>query len=157
MEWYQIISFVFSILSVPTIVGMLWKDLHDRAKANSEQAKQRHREENKNVIREVVQEENREMAASVANVISQLGKVCESSKCSLRNAILTNYYSCVLKGYRNDYDYQNMHELYDAYDDLHGNSFVHDVMERLDALPTKEEYRTTHNEHKHEGGERADD
>ena len=59
---------------------------------------------------------------------------------SLRNDILTCYYRCVEKGYRNDWDYTNIHDLYKSYSELHGNSFVADVMERFDNLLTKEEY-----------------
>ena len=53
---------------------------------------------------------------------------------SLRNDILTCYYRCVEKGYRNDWDYTNIHDLYKSYSELHGNSFVADVMERFDNL-----------------------
>ena len=57
---------------------------------------------------------------------------------SLRNDILTAYYKCAEKGFRNDYDFQNVHDLYEAYTQLHGNSFIKDVMDRFDKLPTKE-------------------
>ena len=62
----------------------------------------------------------------------------EGTKCSLRNDILTLYYKCCEKGYRNDYDYQNIHEMYDAYQELDGNSFIKDIMKRFDELPVKE-------------------
>jgi len=59
---------------------------------------------------------------------------------SLRNDILTCYYRCVEKGYRNDWDYTNIHDLYESYSALDGNSFIADVMRRFDELLTKEEY-----------------
>lgn len=64
----------------------------------------------------------------------------EGTLASLRNDILTLYYKCYDKGFRNDYDYQNAHDLYNAYLKLHGNSFIFDVMNRFDALPTKEAF-----------------
>lgn len=59
---------------------------------------------------------------------------------TLRNDILTCYYKCLEKGYRNDWDYQNIHHLNEAYVDLNGNSYVADIMKRFDELPTKEEF-----------------
>lgn len=81
---------------------------------------------------------------SVESNISELSKQTEAigdgTLSSLRNDILTCYYRCVEKGYRNDWDYQNIHHLYESYAVLHGNSYVADVMERFDSLPTKEEH-----------------
>jgi len=73
------------------------------------------------------------------NIITkQLSATSEGTLASLRNDILLYYYKCCDKGYRNDYDYQNIHDLYDAYDGLGGNSFINDVMKRFDTLPIKE-------------------
>lgn len=73
------------------------------------------------------------------NIITkQLAATSEGTLASLRNDILLCYYKCCDKGYRNDYDYQNIHDLYDAYDGLGGNSFINDVMKRFDTLPIKE-------------------
>lgn len=66
---------------------------------------------------------------------------------SLRNDILTCYYRCLEKGYRNDYDYQNIHDLYESYFKLGGNSFIKDIMNRFDHLPTKEDVKDTNNTH----------
>lgn len=68
----------------------------------------------------------------------KIDATAEGTLASLRNDILTLYYKCCEKGYRNDYDYQNIHEMYDAYKELDGNSFIADVMERFDKLPVKE-------------------
>lgn len=68
----------------------------------------------------------------------KIDATAEGTLASLRNDILTLYYKCCEKGYRNDYDYQNIHEMYDAYKELDGNSFISDVMERFDKLPVKE-------------------
>lgn len=68
----------------------------------------------------------------------------EGELSSLRNDILTCYYRCREKGYRGDWDYTNIHDLYDAYKQLHGNSFIDDVMKRFEALPAKEELVIPH-------------
>ena len=71
----------------------------------------------------------------------KLNATSEGTLATLRNDILTCYYRCREKGYRNDYDYQNIHDLYDAYVTLDGNSFVADVMDRFDNLAIKEEVK----------------
>ena len=71
-------------------------------------------------------------------ISDKLNATAEGTLASLRNDILTLYYKCCEKGYRNDYDYKNIHDMYEAYTELDGNSFVADIMKRFDALPVKE-------------------
>ena len=71
----------------------------------------------------------------------QIEKLSQGELCSLRTNILRNYYDCVDKGYYNDFDYTNIIELYKIYDDLGGNCFVHDIMDRFQDLPAKEEIK----------------
>ena len=78
------------------------------------------------------------ISKKIDKIDAKLEATAEGTLASLRNDILTLYYKCCEKGYRNDYDYQNIHEMYDAYKELDGNSFIADVMERFDALPVKE-------------------
>ena len=74
----------------------------------------------------------------IDKIDKKLDATAEGTLASLRNDILTLYYKCCEKGYRNDYDYQNIHEMYDAYQELDGNSFIKDIMKRFDELPVKE-------------------
>ena len=66
--------------------------------------------------------------------------ISNGTLCSLRNTIKNCYYDCLNKGYRNDYDFENIHALFKAYKDLDGNSFIEDIMNRFDKLPSKDEY-----------------
>lgn len=84
-------------------------------------------------IRDAIKQETEPLAR-------KLDAVANGTLSGLRNSILTCYYKCLEKGYRNDWDYQNVHHLNDSYLDLNGNSYVADVMRRFDELPTKEEY-----------------
>lgn len=85
--------------------------------------------------------------ASVQNEIKEvndkLDRVADGTLSTLRNDILNCYYKCREKGFRNDYDYTNIHDLWDAYKALNGNSFVEDVMNRFDNLPPKEEFKAS--------------
>ena len=74
-------------------------------------------------------------------VDTKLSATSAGTLATLRNDILTCYYRCREKGYRNDYDYQNIHDLYEAYDALEGNSFIKDIMDRFDKLPVKEDVK----------------
>lgn len=79
--------------------------------------------------------------SKINQINSKLTATSAGTLATLRNDILTCYYRCSEKGYRNDYDYQNIHDLYEAYVALDGNSFVADIMNRFDNLPIKEEVK----------------
>ena len=68
-----------------------------------------------------------------------INKIADGTLSTLRNDITACYYRCREKGYRNDYDYQNIHDMDDAYNDLGGNSYIADIMDRFDDLPVKED------------------
>lgn len=90
------------------------------------------RKERKADMEEIVKKE-------VDPLSAKIDKLSGGTLSSLRNDILTCYYRCREKGYRGDWDYTNIHDLYDAYTELQGNSFIADVMKRFEALPAKEE------------------
>ena len=73
-------------------------------------------------------------------ISKKLNAIGDGTLSSLRNDILTCYYRCVEKGFRNDWDYTNIHDLYESYAELDGNSFVADVMKRFDELQTREQF-----------------
>lgn len=97
-------------------------------------------EQNKQIT-SIVHQETKPILDKVKEVDDSLIKVSNGTLSSLRNDILTCYYRCREKGYRNDYDYQNIHDLYAAYDGLDGNSFISDIMNRFDNLPVKEDVK----------------
>ena len=85
-----------------------------------------------------LQEALKPVSEKIDKIDAKLGATAEGTLASLRNDILTLYYKCCEKGYRNDYDYLNIHDMYDAYQELDGNSFISDIMDRFDRLPVKE-------------------
>lgn len=143
MNVYNIIALIISMLGISTVTGLIWKDLHDKKLANSEHVKELKKREAQDNLRGVIQEENKNLQDSVIKIQDTIDIISEGTLCVLRNDILKGYYDCVKKGFRNDYDYTNIHELYDAYQKLHGNSFVADIIKRFDKLPTEEEYNSS--------------
>lgn len=144
-EWLvTVISLVGSTL-ITTIVGVVVK--HTLAKEFKKQDElntlrsesiKREREE---VLKREISLGIEPISDKIDKISDKLDKVENGTLSSLRNDILTCYYRCKEKGYRNDYDYQNIHHLYEAYDELHGNSFIADIMSRFDNLPLKEDVK----------------
>jgi hypothetical protein len=141
MDWFTVVSFIVSALSIPTLIGLVWKELIDKRKENSEERKKKRKEEFQENVREVIRAENEPIKKSINEMNNKVGLVSEGTLCSLRNDIKDCYYDCVEKGYRNDYDFQNIHDLYEAYISLGGNSFISDIMKRFDKIPSKDEYK----------------
>lgn len=101
---------------------------------------EKQRVERKNDLVDVVQNQLVPVINKIDDLAVKVEKTEDGTLASLRNDILTSYYRCSETGYRGDWDYENIHHLYEAYVNLHGNSFVQDVIKRFDALPTKEAY-----------------
>lgn len=163
--WFEsgaIISLVGTILAITLSVAIplvikhyLQKYIDKKDAKNIELEQFRHekrREEQKQEIREIVIESVKPINSQINNLSTkvdgindQLKKVEDGALSTLRNDILTCYYRCAEKGYCNDYDYTNIHHMYESYDALQGNSFVADIVKRFDKLPRKEDIKNKKN------------
>lgn len=150
----SLISLVVST-AVTTVVGLVitravkrhykQKDEKEAAtEAELAELKRRRDSETRTMLRQDVQQvvDNaiQPVTEKIDILVDKISKTEEGTLSSLRNDILTCYYRCVEKGYRGDWDYENIHHLFAAYSALNGNSFVGDVMKRFDELPTREDY-----------------
>ena len=132
---------------VSGVVGYLIKRSFDKyfQKKDREEADQKAQEAELRKFRdEQTRNQRREdlneiLSKRIDPINQKLDVLSNGTLSSLRNDILTCYYRCREKGYRGNWDYTNIHDLYDAYVDLDGNSFVEDLMNRFDSLPAKEE------------------
>ena len=66
------------------------------------------------------------------------------TQATLRNDLLNCYYACDQKGYKTYEDIQNFADMYEAYHNLHGNSFIEQTAKIFAKLPTEEEFKRTH-------------
>lgn len=159
--WFEssaVISIVGTVLAlalsvaIPLIIKHYLQKYIDKKDAENLELEQlRHkerREERKQEIREIVVESVEPINAQINDISNkvdgindQLKKVEDGALSTLRNDILTCYYRCAEKGYCNDYDYTNIHHMYESYDALKGNSFVADVVKRFDKLPRREDVK----------------
>lgn len=140
LTWVTLIISILTFLGFGTVIQMFIKDKHNKRVQNSIEAKEKAKKERQNEIREVIREEVAPLKEDLENVKVQINIGQKGTRAGLRNDILTCYYRCCEKGYRGDWDFENIHLLFDAYLNLNGNSFIKDVMERFKELPTKEEY-----------------
>lgn len=153
MDSGVIIGLIGSVISVviTTTVGILikrWFAKRDQQEAEAaEKAKQlqaleetRKNEQLRQAMADQCASQICAFKKELKPIITTLETIEGGTLSSLRNDILTCYYHCLEKGYRNDWDYTNIHDLFEAYEALGGNTFIADVMQRFDALPTKEEF-----------------
>jgi len=122
------------------VIAKLEKRDADARELEERRAKER-TEELKKSLMVAVREELKPTNDKIDGLANTVEHIKHGTLSSLRNDILTCYYKCCEKGYRNDYDYKNIHELDEAYLELEGNSFIADIIKRFDELPTKEKVK----------------
>ena len=148
-NWVTVLVSVAASALVSGVIGYLVKRALDKYfnSKDAKEAAQRKRDEELEILRDekIRKERNEDVERIVKKEVDpinkKLDKLSEGTLSSLRNDILTCYYRCREKGYRGDWDYTNIHDLYNAYVELQGNSFIADVMKRFDSLPAKEEIK----------------
>lgn len=157
MDTSGIIGLVSAVVSaaVTTLVGIIIsrvvnRNLDKRFKKQDEleeYQRNKQKEEHKADIKVIVREELIPVRADIREVKNiqdklenQLTDIQGGTLSTLKNDILNRYYECDAKGHRTDYDYQAVHASYESYINLGGNSFISDVIDRFDKLPTKEEW-----------------
>lgn len=96
-------------------------------------------------LRNIIKDENEKSVLPIKEKLQQLddrmSKVEDGTLDTLRDRILSAYYKCRDKGYRTQYDYENVHHMFKDYLNLDGNSFVEDCMRKFDALPDEVDYK----------------
>ena len=165
--WLQIIIAVFGL--VGTILGIFGisayineRMKHKASKKNKEEdtleAKKLAEEEEKVKaleeirhqkymadLRAIIKEENEQsiapIKAELATIGNKLNLVADGTVDMLRERILSTYYKCLEKGYRTQYDSENIDHMHRDYAGLGGNSFIADCVKEIKSLPTEVEYK----------------
>lgn len=149
MDWLvPLISVALSTM-VSTVVGILLKHSFTKyfEKKDKEKAEQ---EENKKRLAQYEKEESEKKLIENINAIvekhtdpidNQLKVLADGTTDMLRERILSTYYKCIDKGYRTQYDFENIEHMHQDYILLGGNSFVASCVKTIKELPSEEEYR----------------
>lgn len=143
MQWFTIVTGILTILAIPSLCGLLWKDLYTRKKENSESARQAREQKNFEKIREIVQEENAPLRKEISDLTEVTNKMKESDVTLLRDRMQCSLNYCKRQGYRSTSDYANWNELLNSYRSLGGNHFkeyVNSWQQAMEDLPTKEKF-----------------
>lgn len=146
MEWYSILTSVLTVLAVPTLFGLVWKDIHDRRKENNSANKRRKEQENLNNMRKVIKEENEPLREDIQKISSSMDDLRNSDITLLRDRMKCSLNFCKNQGYKTTTDMANWNEMYGSYKALGGNHFkeyVNAWKEEMESLPLENEYKKT--------------
>lgn len=141
MQWYEILVTVLTLLAVPSLIGIYWKEIHQKNKEKREHNGDLRNKEQEESLRKIIREETENLNNKFDSLNQNLSIINEGVVCTLRNDILTAYHECCYKGYRDERDYSNIHHLYECYKKLGGNSFVDNLMKEFDELPSEEQFK----------------
>ena len=132
-SWLSIVLALGGSTLCGLIVTSIWNFLNKKALKNKELQEKDKTDE----LIKTLKENNKPLEEKI-DLIS-LG-----TQATLRNDLLNCYYACDKKGYKTHEDIQNFAHMYEAYHNLHGNSFIEQTAKIFARLPTEEEYKRTH-------------
>jgi hypothetical protein len=143
MQWFTIVTSILTILAVPTLCGLLWKDLYTRKKENNDENRKMKEEKNLEKIRTVIKEENAPIREEIIKVNEAISALKEGNTTLLRDRMQCSVGFCKRQGYKTSTDLASWNEMYNSYQKLGGNHFkeyVNAWKEEMEELPTEEEY-----------------
>lgn len=143
------------ITTVVTTSIKRWFDKKDAAERKREEEKAKKEAEHQKELERLAQlEEERKAEAlrcmmdqrcaaqvqavkdAFASMNEHLARLEGALLSDLRNDLTNNFYRCRdTQKYRTDWDTQNMESLYKSYDSLHGNSYIHHLMDDFYKIP----------------------
>ena len=154
--WLQIVIAVFGLIGTAAgIVGFTayWNERmkhkaqirNNREDREAQEIEELRHQKYMSDLRKIIKEENELSVAPIrsklAQVESQISILADGTTDMLRERILSTYYKCIEKGYRTQYDYENIEHMHKDYVGLGGNSFVSVCVNAIKGLPSEEEYK----------------
>ena len=161
--WLQIVIGIFGLIG--TVLGILGITayINERMKHRAQKKNRREDEEEArkaeeerqleemkhqaylNELRAIIREENETSIAPIRGRLekleNQIDVVAAGTTDILRERLLSTYYKCVEKGYRTQYDYENVEHMHKEYVGLGGNSFVESCVKTIKELPSEAEFK----------------
>lgn len=141
------------LIGVPTLATLIVTSLYKYFTEQSKRARKKKEEERSRTIQKAcdtsldnmvkqhidpLKEDILQVKNNVEILQQELKANSAGTLATLRNELLTAYYNCTAKGYRNESDTKNFHLMFDEYRALHGNGFMaYDIRPEFDNLPYK--------------------
>ena len=154
-EWLITVISIAGSAVISTVIGFLVKrslnkyfEKRDREQAERERQlseAQKLLDEKKerdleSMIDRIVDAHTHPIDKDLGEIRDKLAKVADGTQDTLRDRILSSYYKCLEKGYRTEYDIDNVNHMNRDYLALNGNTFVAECMEKFKHIPTQKEY-----------------
>lgn len=138
-----IITLVLSGVLIPILTAItgrkITKYLDDKEEAKAK-AKAESDEALEKTIDKIIEKHTEPIDKELSGIKDKLGKVADGTQDTLRDRILSSYYKCLEKGYRTEYDIENVNHMNRDYLALDGNTFVAECMEKFKNIPTQKEF-----------------
>ena len=154
--WLQIVIAVFGLIGTTFGIVGFTAYINERMKHKAQLKNKKEDKEAQEIedlrhqkymteLRAIIKEENEQSIAPLRNELTTIGNkvnlVADGTVDMLRERILSTYYKCLEKGYRTQYDSENIDHMHKDYAGLGGNSFIADCVREIKALPTEVEYK----------------
>lgn len=112
----------------------------------SKKAKYNKKKDLEDTLKESIRIELQPITKSVEEIKHDTKLISTGTQASLRNDLENLYKHCVKYGYKSEHDVINFLDMYDAYIDLGGNSYiVNDIKPAFENLPREIDYKVVKN------------
>lgn len=139
----SIVITVLTFLGFGVVTKYFWEDRRTKRLQNSEETKQREKEEKQDEIREVIREEILPMKTTIDQIKAQTTLTSTGTLTLLRDRMKTSLNFCRKQKWASSSDKANWFELYNTYKTMGGNHFkeyVDQWKQEMESLPSEEEY-----------------
>lgn len=120
-----------------TLCGLIVTTIWNKIAKHNRKIQELQEEKKTNKLITTIKENNKPIE-------EKIDLIALGTQATLRNDLLNCYYACDQKGYKTYEDIQNFADMYEAYHNLHGNSFIEQTAKIFAKLPTEEEFKRMH-------------
>lgn len=147
---FSIVSLVVAVLSLAgfgTVTGMMWKDRHDKKKADKEEIEELKSDARKASLKEVISAELTTALAPIVGTLqtitTDLGYLKKGTQATCRNDLEDIFKKAEKDGYCSNEDKQRFEQTYQAYHSLGKNGVMDAKHAKILGLPDKKPVRHT--------------
>lgn len=127
-----------------TIAGLLIADIYTNIKKAGKKAADKRQAENIEIIKEIIYPQMQTIDAKLTELASKSEEtdklLKDATKAQLRNTLMRFGDKAIIKGYLTRNEREDWEKLFSAYKAIGGNTFIIEMNERVEALPTDTEY-----------------